>query len=357
MILKQKIRRFIESQPLINMMSRGFIALFFGVVGWLKGARGASEHLRSTFSFLRKESCVRGYPVNVTIEPSTYCNLKCPICETGCGELERPRENMSIESFRHIIDQIAPFTNTLMFYFMGEPFFNKDAYTMISYAKSKGIDWINTCTNGDTVEPKKLVESGINEISFQIGGLTQSTHQIYRVGSNLDTIVANMQETLRLRKERGVSIKVVCGFILMKHNEHEVADFLKLMRELGVDEAQIIDPCLRTADQAIIYLPEDKNHWIYDIDALKRGELVHKNKAKKGCPWIYYSVVVCANGDVVPCCRDAQGHFVMGNLLEQSFSDIWNGVRFVEFRKRIIQDQKNVEMCTVCDGYYPARLM
>jgi hypothetical protein len=35
------------------------------------------------------------------------------------------------------------------------------------------------------------------------------------------------------------------------------------------------------------------------------------------CPWIYYSLAIHVNGDVVPCCRDPKGEEVMGNRSEQ----------------------------------------
>jgi MoaA/NifB/PqqE/SkfB family radical SAM enzyme len=58
-----------------------------------------------------------------------------------------------------------------MFYFMGEPFLNKQAYEMIRYAKETGIPFITTCTNGDPVQPEKLIEYGLDEVNFQIGGM------------------------------------------------------------------------------------------------------------------------------------------------------------------------------------------
>src|SRR5205085_1639884 len=105
----------------------GYRALREGIRGMMKGKRGASEHIASTLSFMAGSEVIRGRPMNITIEPTNYCNLRCPICETGAGKLNRKSEHMSLAAFRTIIDKIAPTTNTLMFYFMGEPFLNKDS--------------------------------------------------------------------------------------------------------------------------------------------------------------------------------------------------------------------------------------
>ena len=49
---------------------------------------------------------------------------------------------------------------------------------MIRYAKDCGIPFVNSCTNGDAVNPEKLIESGIDEISFQIDQRTGSVQAL-----------------------------------------------------------------------------------------------------------------------------------------------------------------------------------
>jgi len=174
---------------------------------------------------------------------------------------------MTLENYKTIIDKVSPYTNTLMFYFMGEPFLNKSSYDMIAYAKAKGIPFITTCTNGDFVDPQKLVASGIDEVNFQIGGMTQETHQTYRINSNLERVLKNLKETIRLRNQAGSKPKILSGFILMKHNEHEVETFRKSMAEWGADQVNVIDPCVRTHEQGLEYLQSHQSRWQYDPDA------------------------------------------------------------------------------------------
>ncbi|WP_416897833.1 MAG: radical SAM/SPASM domain-containing protein [Minwuia sp.] len=284
------------------------------------------------------------------------CNLACPVCETGDGTLGRKDGHLSFDDFKTMIDKIADHTNTLMYYFMGEPFLNKESYRQIRYAKDKGIPWVTTCSNGDAVNPKKLIESGIDEIAFQIGGMSNETHATYRINSKFDRVLKKMEETVALRREMKSPLRIVCGFILMKHNEHEVDTFKKKMAELGIDEAQIIDPCVRTIEQGHKYLPTDRKHWIYEEDAFERGELVPKYLAENSCPWIYYSMSVHVNGDVVPCCRDPKGEEIVGNLIEQDLDEIWNGQKMQDFRARVMNDQGNVGICRLCSSYPASQL-
>jgi len=330
--------------------------VILGSLGILRNQKGAKEHLFSTASFFVKSCSISGMPTNITIEPTNICNLRCPVCETGAGVLNRGKRSMTLEEFKVIADKISPFANTFMFYFMGEPFLNNDIYEMIKYAKNKEIPFVTTCTNGSFVDPEKLVESGIDEVSFQICGLTKDIHKIYRTGSDLNLVMNNLKKTICARNASKSKMRIVCGFILMKQNEHEVDDFKKYMQQIGVDEAIVIDPCVRSLDQGRNFLPSDTNHWLYDPAAFERGELKPKITLKNGCPWIYYSVAILANGDVVPCCRDANGYLVMGNILSQDMKEIWNGKHFQEFRKKVIFNRSEVDICNLCSSFGIARL-
>ncbi len=351
-----KLKHALRKYPWLYRSARSIYPAVTFVGAAAKGRRGAKDHMLSTVSMLRQSPKVLGRPVNVTLEPTNICNLKCPVCETGAGILERPDANMSLDEFKIIADKIAPHTNTLMFYFMGEPFLNKQSYEMIAYGKKLGIPFITTCTNGDAVNPRKLVESGLDEVSFQIGGMTQETHETYRINSNLARVLENLRETIRIKRERKSSLRIAVGFILMKHNEHQVEAFRQMVREIGADDANIIDACVRDMEQGRKYLTTDTTNWYYDLESFRKGLLRPKVLPKNECPWIYYSMSIYVNGDVVPCCRDTTGKFVMGNLLTQGLDEVWNGEPFQAYRRKLHGNQAEISICRLCSGYDVSKL-
>ncbi len=353
--LKRTLRQRLKQRLVVLASTRrtyaAGIGFGLGLAGLARRRRGSVDHLKATLSLARGSSTIAGRPMSVTIEPTNACNLGCPVCETGDGTLGRETGHMTFDAFRTIVDKIATTTNTLMFYFMGEPFLNKSAYEMIRYAKDAGIPFIDTCTNGDFTDPASLVECGLDRVAFQIGGMTQATHEIYRVRSRLDRVMKNLEATLRIRSERRASLSVECGFILMRHNEHEVDLFRRRMEELGVDRASVIDPVVRNMEQGNAFLPTDRRHWVYDEQAFAGGVLRPKIVPDNVCPWIYYSMAIHVNGNVVPCCRDPRGTEVMGNILAQSLDEIWNGPRYMDLRERIRRDQGSVAICSLCSSY------
>jgi radical SAM protein with 4Fe4S-binding SPASM domain len=350
------IKTFIRFHATSNRFLATAIGLAFGIWGLIQAKRGSRDHLGSTISLTTKSTFILGRPMNVTLEQINVCNLECPVCETGAGILGRSPGHMSTAKFRRIVDEISPHTNTLMFYFMGEPFLNKYSYEMIRYAKTSGIPFVETCTNGDFVDPVRLVSSGLDKVSFQIGGLTQETHEIYRKNGNLERVLSNLRDTIYQKRIQRSRLQIDVGFIVMKHNEHQVDRFRRTMLELGVDRALIVDPCVRTISQGNQFLPNNKDYWLYDQTAYERGILKPKVVPKNSCPWIYYSVAIHVNGDVVPCCRDPKGEEVMGNIFRERLVDIWNSPQYRNFRHRIMHNQSSVGICKLCSSYPVSRI-
>jgi len=326
------------------------ITLLTGVQG-LSWQRGYGDLVLSSYSALLKSDRVLGRPVHLTIEPTNICDMGCPVCETGAGILNREKGSMSLDNFKMIIDKLGGHTNTLFFYYVGEPFLNKNAYEMISYAAQRGI-FVSTCTNGHFVDAKAIIESGIGEVSFQIGGMTQETHEKYRVRGDLRKTLDNLAATIEEKRKHPLSrTKIVVGLIVMKHNEHEVDYFLKFAQEIGADYANLDSPCVRSLEQGRQFLPQNDKYWLYDRKAFDKGILRPCLAPHNHCEWLYYSTTIQWNGDVVPCCRDAQGEYIMGNIFEQDFYEIWNGEKFREFRRKVNSDQKNLELCRLCSGF------
>ncbi len=290
-------------------------------------------------------------PAHIAIEPTNACNAKCPVCETGKDEMLRTKGLLDRKKFELLIDKNFRSINTLMYYFMGEPFLNKNSYDMIKHARSKSI-YVETCTNGDLVDAKGVLYSDINKISFQIGGMTEKSHQIYRVNSSLNKVKKNLYELIEEKKKvNNTNVQIDLGFIVMRHNENEVDEFIKWSKEIGVDTANIIDPCVRNMVEGYAYLPKDKKYWFYDEEAFEKGILKPKLIPHNNCDWIWNSMQINWDGEAVPCCRDPNGMHTLGNVFEMGLNNVFNSKKSVDFRKKILSRQKSVGICNLCSSY------
>ena len=92
-----KIRNYIKRNAFLYHSLISIKGFLIGLGGIVKRQKGAREHLLSTSSFFIKSDNVFGMPVNISIEPINVCNLRCPVCETGNGTLNR--ENKISKTF------------------------------------------------------------------------------------------------------------------------------------------------------------------------------------------------------------------------------------------------------------------
>lgn len=311
--------------------------------------KGWYRIIANQFAYYAKSTYVPYLPVHVTLEPTNLCDQKCTICETGLGILKRKKGSLTFDNFKKIIDKIHRHTNTLLFYYMGEPLLNKYAYDMIKYARSKNI-FVSLCTNGNFVDPKKLIDSGVNEVNFQIGGTTNEINDIYRVSGDLNLILENLEKSIEYNKKMESKVDITLGFIVIKHNEHQIDDFLKLCKKYGIKE-NLISPNVRNAKQGIELLPMNEKYVIYDKDILSSGILKLKNKRQNSCPWIWNSCVITWEGDVIPCCRDVHANLPMGNIFKSDLKSIWNNKKYRNFRKTILKNQKKIKICEICESF------
>jgi radical SAM protein with 4Fe4S-binding SPASM domain len=295
------------------------------------------------------EATHRGLPISIAIEPTTSCNLRCPECPSGLRSFTRPTGMLKDDLFRKVIDELEQTLLYLTFYFQGEPYLNPQFLSLVEYASKKKI-YTATSTNAHYLNDenaRRTVESGLDRLIISIDGTTQETYEAYRIGGNLDKVLEGTKNILRWRRElKSKTPHVIFQFLVVKPNEHQIPDVRKMTRELGVDEL-----VLKTAQ---IYDYKNGSELIPTIDQYARyrknrdGTYSLKNELENHCWKMWNSCVVTWDGKVVPCCFDKDAHFVLGNVAEQSFLDIWRGEKYQQFRQSLLRSRSEIEICKNC---------
>ncbi|MBK7884812.1 MAG: SPASM domain-containing protein [Chitinophagaceae bacterium] len=291
-----------------------------------------------------------GYPVSISFEPTTSCNLRCPECPSGLRAFTRPTGMLQKDFFTKTIDDIYKELLYLIFYFQGEPFLNPEFLSMVKYASQKGI-YTATSTNAhyliDAVA-KKTVESGLDRLIISIDGTTQDTYKQYRVGGNIDKVIQGAKNIVKWKKElKSKTPFIFFQFLVVKHNEHQIEEIKRLAKEVGVDEVRF-----KTAQ--VYDYENDPNQLIPSIDKFSRykkkadGTYSAKNKLANRCWKLQHANVITWDGLVVPCCFDKDAMHQLGNLKTQSFKEVWNNDNYKQFRADIIKSRKNIDICANC---------
>ena len=301
-------------------------------------------------SRLAKKPVQWGYPVSISFEPTTSCNLRCPECPSGLRAFTRPTGMLKKDFFRDTIDEIHKELLYLIFYFQGEPFLNPDFLEMVAYAGSKGI-YTATSTNAHYLtDPvaKKTVESGLDRLIISIDGTTQDVYTQYRVGGNLNKVIEGAKNIVKWKKALNSKTPFVFfQFLVVKPNEHQVEDIKKLAKEIGVDEVRF-----KTAQ--VYDYENDPNQLIPTNETFSRykkneaGTYVAKNKLANRCWKLQHANVITWDGLVVPCCFDKDAMHRLGNLKTQSFKEIWHNDNYIQFRRELMSSRKNIDICANC---------
>lgn len=316
--------------------------------------RRISNLIKTTVSFilsaLIRKNIVWGRPSILTIEPTNICNLRCPLCTTGSGEMERASGKMSLETFENIIKKMGDDLFFLLLYHQGEPYINKRFLDFVKLAKSKNI-YCTTSTNAhyftdDIIH--QTIESGLDSMIVSLDGVTQKSYETYRIKGNLEKVVNGMKRFVEIKRERKSKTPLIAlQFLVMKHNESEIPAVKKLAKEIGIDRLLIKNIEVRSLEEARQWLPVNDKYRRYNFD----GENFEvKNNNKKSCPRPWLSTLINWDGAVVPCCFDKNGKYEMGNINEaENIDDIWFGQKFSKFRSRLNRNRKSIDICRNCN--------
>jgi radical SAM protein with 4Fe4S-binding SPASM domain len=291
-----------------------------------------------------------GYPISISFEPTTSCNLRCPECPSGLRSFTRPTGMLEKDFFKKTIDDIYKELLYLIFYFQGEPYLNSDFLEMVQYAHAKGI-YTATSTNAHYLtdeNAKKTVESGLDRLIISIDGTTQEVYEQYRVGGKLNKVLEGTKNIVKWKKLLNSKTPFIFfQFLVVKPNQHQIKDIKKLGIEMGVDQVRF-----KTAQ--VYDFENDPHQLIPSIDKYSRYK---KNKdgitqSKSGmgnhCWKLWQGNVITWDGLVVPCCFDKDAMHQLGNLQTQSFKEIWNNNNYKQFRKELMQSRKNIDICSNC---------
>jgi radical SAM protein with 4Fe4S-binding SPASM domain len=297
-------------------------------------------------------------PSTLMVEPTNVCNLHCPACPTGAGILNRPPRAMSFEEFKGILDQALDppgYLKRVTLFNYGEPFLCKDLLRMVRYAAERGLETF-TSTNGQFFGGEKMAEqvvaSGLTELLVCLDGADQETISRYRKDAKFDEILDGIRRVLAARERAGKTAPAVeLQFIVMKHNEGQIERMRQIASELKVDRFIVktvgISPAMPGFERlAAELLPGDLSGSRYERRA--DGTFALKGEPGCGCEYVFSTLVVNSNGDVVPCCYDIHSEHVMGNLFRERLAEVWLGEKFREFRRRVGAGRAAIGICRHC---------
>lgn len=287
---------------------------------------------------------VKGMPVAIGVELTNNCNLKCPECCSGSGQMKRPRGFMSYSLFDRLISELEPFLYNVNLYFQGEPMLHPGFFSFL--ARSRNLNTL-VSTNGHFLSEEaagKIATSGLKELVISLDGMDQDTYSLYRINGNFELVTRGIINVSEAVKRNSSPMKMILQFLVNKSNEHQVGEARKFARRVNAG--------LRLKSMQIIN-QDDYDKWLPSQKSLSRyrnkcNNYTLKNSYPDRCARLWFNPVVTWDGKVLPCCFDKDADHIMGDMNEDTFRDIWTGPKYRIFRKSVLTERRLNDICLNC---------
>jgi len=328
----------------------------------------ATISFRKTYNFCLnyleyKKSVVKlkSLPPQVIIDITNICNLKCPLCPTGLGLLDRNKSRMNFELYEKILDQLKTKTQVIHLYNWGEPLLLHDFPRYCEIAREKGFV-ISTSSNLtmklDRLQIKDIVDSGLDRLIVSFDGLTERSYSMYRQGGDHKRLLENLELLIQtkqlLRKKYPL---IVIQFVRHKGNQKEIRDLAGICYKLGADKLQIVDillPFGKGKDPDLIekWVTEDRLH-----NKDKSFEF-RQSDFGKACEHLWKYPIINHDGSISPCCFVYLSKDDLGDISQLGFKAAWNNEKYQTarrmFAKRKVDDCPPCSSCPLLKSYLNA---
>lgn len=277
-----------------------------------QGLLFASDEAAERAFLGRLEQGTPSVPFLDHIELTNRCPFRCRFCVRGrTGELTRPPGRMDLRLFEALLDQAHPSQaryRGVELNHMGESLLHPDLPAFVAACTRRGLGAELSC-NPTLLTPalaRRLLDAGVRRLVLSVDAMDAETLVAIRgpaakhakAEAHLDSLLEEVAAHPR-------PPTVLVQMLDLQANRHQREAFLRRWGSTGLPTVQVYVKPLDGADP----------------DALPSAPPPRPLRALCTFPW--RSVVVLWDGRVVPCCRDAHGAEVLGDLRQASLAEIW----------------------------------
>jgi len=325
----------------------------------------------------------RSRPTDVEFGFNNHCNLLCVMCHQADGI---PSQRMPVEQAQKSLGEILPYALHLTPSDASEPLMN-DLDEVVRLCEKYDVLLSMYC-NATLLDEARFLKIArwTHRIWFSIDSHEKEMFEQLRVNSNFEKVVENIQAAMPIAREHMVDI----GFnaVVMAPNWSHMPELVDFVADLGgetlalqellpnstgydelclegrVSEEEFAEMVARVKERAAarnvdltlqlhaphggeLGTPQENKPTKAPLTTVREVHMESLAKMAPGfCSMAMNYVKVTPDGKVFPCCRGPE-ELEMGNVLEESFEDIWNGERYQEFRRQMFSGEYP-SVCASC---------
>jgi len=271
-------------------------------------------------------------PLYILIEPSSACNLRCPMCFQSDPSFQTKEFIGMIpwSLFTNLVDQAKELNcEAITLASRGEPLLHKDFGKMLHYLDKAGILDVKINTNATGLTERithDILSSNVSEVVFSIDAATKELYESIRRGANFERVLNNIKKFKEIKDKdysNSPTITRISGVkVKPEQNVSKISEFWSEM----VDEVTI---------QSAIPRWDSYNNEI--------------NDSKEPCRMIWRQMYIWYDGTVNPCDFDYKSYLSVGNAYKNSLQEIWLGEKFSKLRENHLNKERGKHVpCDRC---------
>lgn len=298
------------------------------------------------------------------LETTNNCNMSCQMCPRTEHMTRAIVPSMNRDIFKAVVDELSeveeekrlrgisiegfetnPPTSLLWdgsvhdvfdlrLHHFGAPLLDAQIVDRVAYIGEKGsfgAQMSETVINLRIDKVRALFQHGLRRLIIAVDAVDTSSFRKIR-GRNVDfqkAVIQKVREVMKIKEETGSNTRIDVQVIDLK--DTSVSHFEHMWHEEGVHVLR-------------------KSFFPYPDVSNEVGNISTEFSAD--CLLPFTSMVVLADGRVVPCCADYNGEEVIGDVKKQSLTDIWNGSKFRAFRENFVKSSfEEDSLCRRCGAY------
>lgn len=325
-------------------------------------------------------------PYEVLIHPTCTCNLRCKWCigqnlKTGRIETETVKEYlMDPDNMLKVIKNLCSFVeyrtvrvgnvlekkeykveNVSFSGLIGEPLIAKKSVLMAMKYLLDQKKRVGIFTNGLLIDEETAeVFSKINYVLISLDAANNETYNHMKCSSQnnancFDQVIRNICLLNNVKHRNQSNLDINIGFVVNQYNYKEIVDAAKILKKIGVHylrlkfdiaiKLKLSNDELKQVSDQIAYIRENlEDDYFKLIEIHKMSEIVasdlHRNF--RICLINKLFGAIGPDGGLYACNYHAKkGGIILGDLLHESFSEVWNRT-----------DHSDVSKCPfVCDPF------
>lgn len=322
-------------------------------------------------------------PTEIEFGFNNHCNLMCVMCHQADGI---PYREMPLPAAREVLDQILPFALHLTPSDASEPLMN-DLDEVVALCRKHGVQLLLYC-NATLLDEETFAKIApvTHRIHFSFDSPDKATFERLRAGADFDQVVENVRRVMPLAAKQLLEISF--NAVVMEPNWDQMPDLVDFLADLGAHsmsmqellpnstgydelklDGKVDDEAYATMVQAVRQRALARGVNVELMLRAPHGGLIEGRRSEPltnspvirirewhmeslarmnpgFCPMAMNYVKVTPDGKLFPCCR-GPSELEMGNVLQQSFEEIWNGERYQRFRRQMYEGDYP-EVCRTC---------